>query len=162
MLLNAKLNDTYQKIMWEEAVHTCDRVRISMANTGSTTSPFKKIYGEKPEIIGSFSEFGRIGYVTKQDKFNKQMTEKTFKAIMVGYADNHTGETYNFYNPETKRVIMTRDVKWADWKMIDPVETLKMFCEAHKEYLVPGIEEEITPTSELENKILVHVIPDEG
>ena len=43
------------------------------------------------------------------------------------------------YNP-TKRVIMTRDVKSADWKNTDPVETLKMFREAEKEYLVPGIE----------------------
>ena len=32
---------------------------------------------------------------------------------------------------------MTRDVKWMDWKNTDPAETLKIFCEAHKEDLVP-------------------------
>ena len=42
---------------------------------------------------------------------------------------------------------MTRDVKWMDWKMTDPEETLKMLHDAHKEYLVPGIEECIIPTS---------------
>ena len=26
MLLNAKLNDTVKKMLWEEAVHTCERV----------------------------------------------------------------------------------------------------------------------------------------
>ena len=36
---------------------------------------------------------------------------------------------------------MTRDVKWADWKNTNPADTLKMFYEAEKEYLVPGIEE---------------------
>ena len=41
ILLNAKLNDTAQNILWEEAVHTCKRVRNSMATTGSTTSPIK-------------------------------------------------------------------------------------------------------------------------
>ena len=51
---------------------------------------------------------------------------------MVGYADNHKRDTYKFYNQETKRFIMTSDVKWADWKMTDSVETLKMFCEAGK------------------------------
>ena len=51
---------------------------------------------------------------------------------MVGYADNHTRDTYNLYNPETKRVIMNRDVKWVDWKNTDPAETLKIFCEAEK------------------------------
>ena len=43
---------------------------------------------------------------------------------------------------------MTRDVKWADRKMTNPAETLKMFHKAHKEYLLPGIEEDIIPTSE--------------
>ena len=54
-----------------------------MDTTGSTTSPFEKFYGEKLKIIGLFSEFGRIGYVIKQDNFKNQMTDKTFKVIMV-------------------------------------------------------------------------------
>ena len=58
-----------------------------------------------------FLESGLIGYVTKQDKYKNKMTDKTFKAIMVGYADNHTRDTYKLYNPETNIVIMTRDVK---------------------------------------------------
>ena len=51
------------------------------------------------------------------------------------------------YNPETKRIIITRDVKWADSKFIDPAKTLKMLRESKKEYLVPGIEEDIIHTS---------------
>ena len=47
-----------------------------MDTTGSTTSPFQKTYGEKPNIIGLFSEFGRIGYVNKQYKFKKKITDK--------------------------------------------------------------------------------------
>ena len=46
---------------------------------------------------------------------------------MVRYADNHMRDTYKLYNPDTTRVIMTRDVKWADWKITDPTENLKMF-----------------------------------
>ena len=45
---------------------------------------------------------------------------------------------------------MTRDVKWADWRMTDPEETLKIFCDAQKEDLVPGIEEDKIPMSEPE------------
>ena len=59
---------------------------------------------------------------------------------MVGYAENHMRDMYKLYNPGTKRFIMTRYVNWADWKITDPAETLKIFREAHKEYLVPGIE----------------------
>ena len=117
----------------------CEFLRNSMTNAGSTTGPFVNFYGESPKIVGLFSEFGRIGYVTKQEKFKKQMTDKTFKAIMVGYSDNYTRGTYKLYNPETNIFIMTRGVKWADWKMTNPAETLKMFRKAEKEYLVPGI-----------------------
>ena len=71
MVLKAKLNDTAQKMLWAEAVNMCERIRNSMANTGSTTSPFENFYGEKPKIIGSLSEFVGIGYITKRDKFKK-------------------------------------------------------------------------------------------
>ena len=57
---------------------------------------------------------------------------------------------------------MNRDVKWEDWKMTDPAETLKMFREAEKEDLVPGIQEDVIPTSKPEENMTVHVIPDEG
>ena len=55
MMLNAKLNDTAQKILWEEDIHMCKRVRNSMATTGSTKTTFE-ISMEKTEdhwfIIG--------------------------------------------------------------------------------------------------------------
>ena len=47
------------------------------------------------------------------------MTEKKFKDIMVGYADNNTRDIHTLYNTVTERVIMTRDIKWADWKTTD-------------------------------------------
>ena len=81
---------------------------------------------------------------------------------MLGYAENHTKDMYKFYNTETKRVIMTWDVKWTDWKMTDPSETLKMFRDAHEEYLVPGIEKDKITTLESEDNISVHVILDDG
>ena len=59
---------------------------------------------------------------------------------MFGYLGNHTRDTYKLYNPDIKRVIMIRDVKWEGWKMTDPAETLNIFREAHKKDLVPGIE----------------------
>ena len=45
--------------------------------------------------------------------------------------------------------------------MTDPEETVKMFCDMHEENFVPGIEEDKIPTSEPEEKLPVHVIPDE-
>ena len=114
MILNAKLNDTAQETLWTEAVNMSKRVIKSIATKGNKKSPFGNFYGENPNIIGSFLEFVRIGYVTKQDTYNKQTTYKTFKSIIIGYEYNHKRDTYKFYNTETKRVTMTREVKWLD------------------------------------------------
>ena len=80
------------------------------------------------------------------------MTDKTFKTIMVVYSKNHKRDTYKLYNPETKIVIMTRDVNWANWKNTNPADTLKMFHEAEKEDSVPGIEEDVIPILKKQKK----------
>ena len=85
-----------------------------MATTCITTSPFGNFYGEKLKIIGSFLEFGYIGYITKQENVQEENDRKKFKAIIVVYYKNYTRDTYKLYNSETKTVIMTRDVKWVD------------------------------------------------
>jgi hypothetical protein len=52
--------------------------------------------------------------------------------LFVGYALNHSAHTYRFYNTQTNHVILSRDVKWDDWKCIDPKGSLK----AHQAQLV--------------------------
>ena len=47
------------------------------------------------------------------------MKNKTYKATIVGYAKNHTRDTYKLYNPETKKVIINREIKWTEWKTKD-------------------------------------------
>ena len=51
MLINAKINDTAQKMMWAEAINTCKHIRKIMATTGSTISPFEKLNGENPRSL---------------------------------------------------------------------------------------------------------------
>ena len=57
-------------------------------------------------------------YVTSRENIKGHMKDKTYKAIMVVYAKNHTCYTYKIYNPETDRVIVSRDIKWAEWKIL--------------------------------------------
>ena len=60
LLLNAGLNDTDQKILWSEAVHTYKGIQKNISTTVSTESPFENFHEERPNIIGSFSGFGLI------------------------------------------------------------------------------------------------------
>ena len=46
---------------------------------------------------------------------------------MIGYADNHAGDTYRMYDPATKKVLDTRDLTWADWHGLTPVTNMSTF-----------------------------------
>jgi len=72
-------------------------------------------------------QFGQIGYVQIKQQVNTKWVEKSVKCIMVGYADDHSGDTYQMYDPTTRQVHLTRYVSWAAWKRTDPAETLKIF-----------------------------------
>ena len=70
-------------------------------------------------------KFGRVGYVTNRQCIKVDWKEKSHKMIMVGYAKNHAADTYRMYDPKTRHIIETCDVKWADWKQPDPQDLVK-------------------------------------
>ena len=71
-------------------------------------------------------------HTSLKGKYYEKIKDNAYKDIAVGYTDNHTRDTYKFYNPETKRAIMTRDIHCAEWKMIEPAETMKLLCDLNK------------------------------
>ena len=55
--------------------------------------------------------FGQLGILKVLQPTNK-LSNKGLKAIFVGYANKHAGNVYRFVNPNTNRIILSRDVKW--------------------------------------------------
>ena len=55
MILNEKLNETDQKMLLSEAVHTYEGVQNSISITGSTESPFGNFHEERQNILILFS-----------------------------------------------------------------------------------------------------------
>ena len=72
-------------------------VHKSTATTSSTKSPFEIFYGEKPKIIGSFSDFRRIAYVTKREILRyrriKIRTRQSWLDIPKTIQETHTSFT---------------------------------------------------------------------
>ena len=58
-----------------------------------------------------FSEFGNIAHVTKREDIKKHIKDNMYKAIMLRYTENHKIDRYKFYNPDTKTVVMSREIK---------------------------------------------------
>jgi hypothetical protein len=68
-----------------------------------------------PKIINFLQPFGRIAYVTDRTKVKAKSDVRASKCVFVGYANDHSGDTYKFYNPATKQTILSRDVhQWME------------------------------------------------
>ena len=139
----ANLNEDARKKLWAEAVRYTEDVRCSMATSRNSTSSNELFSGKKPQFLQYMKEFGRVGYVTKREKILNKFEERAIKCIFVGYSTTHSGDTYRMYNPETKRIILSRDVKWAEFKKIDPKDNMDMFVKYNSTDIVPGIDESV-------------------
>ena len=114
-MLKAKFSDESQGLLWAESINTHTRLTNSVCNTNDMeNSPDWIFYGKCPEIYDNLVEFGRIGWVKIPGKILK-LEAKATKCIMIGYSDNHAGDTYRMYQPDTKKLINTRNIKWGEW-----------------------------------------------
>ena len=52
------------------------------------------------------------------EKMRSKQDNRGKTCMFVGYAEDHAGDVYRFLNIHTKRIIMSRDVRWSNiiWK----------------------------------------------
>ena len=163
-LYAANFTEETRRKLWAEAVNYAEDVRNSMATTGSRISANELFFGKKPSFLKNLVEFGRIGYVTRRDvKIKGKLMERAIKCVMVGYARNHTGDTYRMYNPGTKRIILSRDVTWGDWNRTDPRKNMDIYVTYDSTDTVPGVDEVIVDVKNLGEKESMDVqsLPDD-
>ncbi len=90
MLFQARLTAHMQGKLWAEAVSTSEKLTNSMTNSkNNKATPHQLMYDNPANIFQNLKEFGRIGYIKNPKKHLKKFADKTLKAIMIGYADNH-------------------------------------------------------------------------
>ena len=58
--------------------------------------------------------WGWAGVVKTKRSMSAKLNDRGTVMMMVGYADNHTGDCYRMYNDATRRVHISRDVRWLD------------------------------------------------
>jgi hypothetical protein len=130
MMLGAQLSNDHQAQLWAEAVMTATKLHNAVPNQASSpNSPDMLWYGQHPRILDHLVQWGRVGYVKERGHINK-LSPKSTKMVCMGYADDHAGDVYRMYNPDTGRVIESRDITWADWHGSQAIpQSLKMFAE---------------------------------
>lgn len=129
IMLGAQLSHDHQSQLWAEAIMTATKLHNAVPNMASSpNSPDQLWYGEHPRILNHLVQWGRIGYVKERGHVNK-LSPKSTKMVCMGYADDHAGDVYRMFNPDTGRVIESRDITWADWHGSQAIpESLKMFA----------------------------------
>jgi hypothetical protein len=88
---------------------------------------YELVHKEKPKLIAYAVQFGRIGIQTLRQKFKQKWKERGEKVLMVGYAADHSSDTYRVYHLGRKMVKMSRDITWLMWTYLDPKRNLSVF-----------------------------------
>ena len=72
------------------------------------------MFKKNPGFINHLHIFGVMGFVLthRQIDYKSKISDKGKKAFCVRYATDHAGDVYRMYDPNTKRIKISRDVRW--------------------------------------------------
>ena len=91
-----------------------------MVRPERTKPPHTLFYGEDAKYARSLRTFGELAVVAIHEgkKMRSKLDNRGKTCMFVGYADDHTKDVYRFLNIHTKRIILSRDVRWLNiiWK----------------------------------------------
>jgi len=134
------------KEFWAEAVATAVYIlNRCPTKTVQEMTPEEAWSGRRPSIR-HLRVFGCIAYAHVPDQIRKKLDDKGERCIFIGYCSN--SKAYKLYNPETKNVIINRDVTFDEGGMWN------WSSKSQKEPIVPSNDYE----EEVEN---VYTTPDD-
>ena len=107
---------------WAEAVGTaCYLVNRSPSSALGDKTPQEVWTGKEPSLT-HLKVFGCDAYVHVPKENSSKLDKKAEKCIFIGYKDGLKG--YKLWNPETKKVVYSRDVVFREMKDVDKQEVL--------------------------------------
>ena len=101
------------KVFWAEALATAVyiRNRVTSRSIEKGTTPFHHWHGNTPNLA-HIRVFGcRCWYGVQKSKL-KKLDSRAREAVLIGYADK--SKAYKLWDPELKKVIVSRDVVFAE------------------------------------------------
>jgi hypothetical protein len=105
---------------WAEAVSTaCYLVNRSPSSALDDTTPHEVWSGKKPSLQ-HLRVFGCDAYVHVPKENRSKLDNKAEKCIFIGYKDGVKG--YKLWNPETKKIVYSRDVVFREVKDVSKQE----------------------------------------
>ena len=112
MLIQAGIESKHNGEFWCEVISTATKL--------DTKPPHTLFYGEDAKYTRSLRTFGEMAVIAihEDKKMRSKLDDRGKTCMFVGYADDHTKDVYRFLNIHTRRIILSRDVRWLNiiWK----------------------------------------------
>jgi len=95
---------------WGHAVLTAAHVHNRLpSRSHNNTSPIAFWTGKEPSI-GHLPVFGSTAWLHIPKEKRRKLAAKSLKGILVGYKEEAGSKVYRVYDPQSKRVLLSRDV----------------------------------------------------
>ena len=120
MLIQAGIESKYKGEFWCEVISTAPNLDNIMVRPERTKPPHTLFYGKDAKYMRSLRTFGEMAVIAIHEgkKMRLKLDDRGKTCMFVGYADDHTKDVYRFLNIHTRRIILSRDVRWLNiiWK----------------------------------------------
>ena len=135
MMRQARFKKSYMNWLWPYGIKILEKLEnMSMSTVNPGNNSPDSLFGEEsPRIASHLIQFGRIGFVAYRAKIRGKMKPRSMRCIMVGYASNHAADTYLMFNPRTRKIIMSRDIRWADFNRPSANEELEIYSSGEED-----------------------------
>ncbi|GAU16533.1 hypothetical protein TSUD_167640 [Trifolium subterraneum] len=113
------------KAFWPEAVNWAIYVLNRSPTAAIKDMTPEEVWSSTKPSVKHFKIFGCIAYAHVPDAQRKKLDDKSVKCVFFGISEET--KAYRLYNPITKRIIISRDVKFVEkdkWKWDEKSEKL--------------------------------------
>jgi hypothetical protein len=105
-----------------------DGLILTIVN-GVTKTRFEQWENCLPRFVQCLRKWREVGVVKLRSSTTPKIFDRGKVCIFVGYTPNHAADTLRMWDPDTKRVHLTRDIVWLN----------KMFFNNNLDFInVPG------------------------
>ena len=120
MLIQAGIDSKGKGEFWCEVISTATKLDNIMVRLERAKPPHTLFYGKDAKYMKYMRTFGEMAVVAIHEgkKMRSKLDNRGKTCMFVRYAEDHSGDVYRSLNIHTKRIIMSRDVRWLNiiWK----------------------------------------------
>ena len=116
IMIAANIPETLRYTLFKEAFkHATTMDNLTVVNiNGKDATRFEHFGEDIPNFVKSLRTWGEAGVVTLKSKATPKVGDRGKVCIFVGYAELHASDCYRMFDPDTKRIHTTRDVRWLN------------------------------------------------